>query len=158
MRVVLFRVGRPPDDEDTALDAEEAKRARNGARGLAALELGVTRIFTSPWRGSRDVAELLAPALGVAVGRVAATDALRPVSPPHDLFRLLSAFIDSDSTVAVVGHAGQLDRVLALALTGQQAPVTPTKRAGAALLELDNLPRPDGELIWLLPMKVLAKL
>jgi len=70
----------------------------------------------------------------------------------------LFAFAAVDDEILCVGHAPHLDRALALAITGDRVPVTSLKKAGAAALELDDLPRPHGELSWLLPPKVLIEL
>ncbi|HEY1098446.1 MAG TPA: hypothetical protein VGF99_05945, partial [Myxococcota bacterium] len=94
----------------------------------------------------------------IAADRVIESDALLPQAAPYAIFHALHAFAGGDDEIIVVGHSPHLDRALALAITGEKVPVTSLKKAGAALLELDDLPRPHGDLVWLMPPKVLVEL
>lgn len=166
MRVLLFRHGiahdradpNCPDEADRALTEEGKKKTKKAARGLAVIGCKPTRVLASPYLRARESAELALDVFGLKADRLVTTDALLPDNPPYALFHVLFAFAGTDEEVLCVGHAPHLDRVLALAITGDRVPVTSLKKAGAALLELDDLPRTHGELTWLMPPKVLTEL
>jgi phosphohistidine phosphatase len=166
MRVILFRHGIahdradpacPPDPERQLTD-EGRKKTKRAARGLVWLDAKPTRILTSTLVRAQQTAVIAAEELGIAVNTIISTEALLPETPPYALFHALHAFSDTDEEVLVCGHAPNLDLVLALALTGGRQAVTRLKKAGAAMLECDDLPRPQGELVWLMPAKVLGSL
>lgn len=166
MRVILFRHGIAHDRSDPAcpVDAERAlteegrKKSRRAARGLCVLGCRPTRILTSPYLRARQTAEIAAEAFGLAADRITTTDALLPEAAPYAIFHALHAFAGTDGEILCAGHAPHLDRALALSITGGRVPVTSLKKAGAALLLLDELPRPNGELVWLVPPRVLTEL
>lgn len=166
MRVTLLRHGIAhdradpacPPDPERELTEEGRKKTKRVARGLRVLELRPTRILSSTLVRAQQTAVIAAEALDIPVNTIISTEALLPEAPPYALFHALHAFSDTDEEVLVCGHAPNLDLVLALALTGGRAPVTRMKKAGAALLLCDELPRPQGELVWLMPPKVLAVL
>lgn len=166
MRVVLFRHGiahdradpHCPPDPDRALTDEGKKKTKKAARGLAVVGCAPTRVLTSPYVRARQTAEIALETFDLGKDKLVVTDALLPEAAPYALFHALFAFAQSDEEVVCVGHAPHLDRALALAITGDRVPVTALKKAGAALLELDDLPRPHGELSWLMPPKVLVEL
>jgi phosphohistidine phosphatase len=166
MRVILLRHGIAQDRADPACPAdperpltdEGEKKTRKVARGLARVGVKPVRVLTSPYVRARQTATIAAEALGVAAERLIVTDSLLPEAAPYALFHALHAFAHVDAEILCVGHAPHLDRALALSITGDKVPVTSLKKAGAALLEVDDLPRPHGELVWLMPPKVLAEL
>lgn len=165
MRVVLFRHGIAhdradpacPPDPERALTDEGRKKTRKAARGLQLMGCKPTRILTSPYVRARETADVVAEVLGVGGAHII-TDALLPNAPPYAIFHALHAFEGTDEEIVCVGHSPHLDRALALSITGDRVPVTSLKKAGAALLEVDDLPRPHGELMWLVPPKVLVEL
>ncbi len=166
MRVILFRHGiahdradpHCPVDPERELTEEGRKKTRKAAKGLVVVGCAPTRVLTSPYARARQTAELALEAFGLAKDRLVVTEALLPEAAPYALFHALFAFAQTDEEVVCVGHAPHLDRALALSMTGDRVPVTSLKKAGAALLELDDLPRPHGELSWLMPPKVLVEL
>ncbi len=166
MRVILLRHGIAhdradpdcPADPERELTPEGDKKTRKVVKGLRAVGCAPTRILTSPYRRARETAALAAEAFAIDQAMVTLTDALLPEAAPHALFQQLYAFHNSDEEVLCAGHAPNLDKVIALALTGERAPVTALKKAGAALVTVDDLPRTRGALVWLMPPKVLADL
>jgi phosphohistidine phosphatase len=149
-----------PPDPERALTDEGRKRTRRACRGLATLQLGATRVLTSPYVRARQTAEIAAAELSVDAARFTYTAALLPDAPPYVVFHALHAFTDTDEAIVCVGHAPHLDRAITLALTGAvgMPPIAQLKKAGACLLVVDDLPRTRGELAWLLPPKVLSSL
>lgn len=166
MRVVLFRHGiahdradpHCPADPERALTDEGRKKTKKAAKGLAVLGCTPTRVLTSPYVRARQTAEIALETFDLNKDKLVVTDALLPEAAPYALFHALFAFAQADEEIICVGHAPHLDRALALSITGDRVPVTSLKKAGAALLDLDDLPRPHGELAWLLPPKVLVEL
>ncbi|MCC7072994.1 MAG: phosphohistidine phosphatase SixA [Deltaproteobacteria bacterium] len=166
MRVILLRHGIAhdradpdcPADPERELTPDGERKTRKVAKGLVALGCAPTRILTSPYRRARETAALAADAFGLDKAKLTLTEALLPEAAPHALYQQLYAFHNSDEEVLCAGHAPNLDKVIALALTGERAPVTALKKAGAALLAVDDLPRTRGTLVWLMPPKVLADL
>ena len=152
MRVILLRHGIAWDRADPACPADPErpltddgqKKTRKVARGLARVGVRPVRVLTSPYVRARQTATIATEELGVAAERIVVTDALLPEAAPYAIFHALHAFAHVDAEILCVGHAPHLDRALALSIT--------------ALLEVDDLPRPHGELVWLMPPKVLAEL
>ncbi len=166
MRVILLRHGIAHDRADPAcpadpereLTVEGQKKTRKVARGLREIGCAPTRILTSPYRRARETADLVAEAFGLDASKVTLTESLLPEAAPHALFQQLYAFHNADEEVLCAGHAPNLDKVIAVALTGERSPVTALKKAGAALLNIEDLPRTKGSLVWLMPPKVLGDL
>jgi phosphohistidine phosphatase len=166
VRVILFRHGIAhdradpdcPPDPDRALTDEGKKKTKKSAKGLKEVGCAPTRILTSPYLRAKETAAICAEALGLAESKVTLTDALLPEAAPYALFHALYAFHGSDEEILCVGHAPNVDKVIAVALTGERAPVTSLKKAGAAMLLVEDLPRTRGELVWLIPPKVLTAL
>lgn len=166
MNVLLFRHGLAHDqadpvcpvDSERALTDDGRKKTRKSAKGLKAMGHAPTRILTSPYLRAKETAALLAEVLGIDASMVTITDALLPEAAPYSLFHALYAFHATDEEIVCVGHAPNLDKVIAVALTGERAPVTELKKSGCCLLQVDDLPRTHGTLIWLIPPKVLGAL
>jgi phosphohistidine phosphatase len=166
MRVILLRHGIAwdradpacPPDPERPLTEEGHKKTRKVAKGLVRLGVKPTRVLTSPYERARQTAAIVTETCGLAPDHVIVTDSLLPEAAPYAIFHALHAFAHTDAEIVCVGHAPHLDRALALSITGDKVPVTSLKKAGAALLEVDDLPRLHGELVWLMPPKVLAEL
>lgn len=166
MRVVLLRHGiahdradpQCPVDPERSLTDEGRKKAKKACRGLFAIGCRPTRILTSPFVRARQTAELALEVFDLGKEQLIVTEALLPDTAPYALFHALFAFAQIDEEIMCVGHAPHLDRALALSITGERVPVTSLKKAGAALLEVDDLPRPQGELSWLMLPRVLVEL
>lgn len=166
MQVVLFRHGIAhdradpscPPDPERALTDEGRKKTRKAAKGLLKMGVRPTRILASPYVRARETAAIVGEVLGIVDSRVTLSDALLPEAAPYALFHALYAFHASDELILCAGHAPNLDKVIALALTGERAPVTELKKSGAALLDVEDLPRTHGKLVWLIPPKVLGDL
>ena len=166
MRVILFRHGiahdradpHCPPDPDRALTDEGRKKTRKSAKGLKEMACAPTRVLASPYVRAKATAAICAEVFGLPDAKVTLTDALLPEAPPYALFHALFAYHGSDEEILCVGHAPNVDKVIAVALTGERAPVTSLKKSGAALLLVEDLPRTRGELLWLIPPKVLASL
>lgn len=166
MKVVLFRHGIAhdradpdcPPDPERALTDDGKKKTRKSAKGLKAMGMAPTRILTSPYKRAKETAAICAEVLGIDHSKVTMTDALLPEAAPYAIYHALYAFHATDEEVICVGHAPNIDRVIAVALTGERAPVTELKKSGACLLAVDDLPRTKAALVWMIPPRVLGGL
>lgn len=166
MRVILFRHGiahdradpNCPPDPERELTEEGKKKTRKSAKGLKAMGVAPTRILTSPYKRAKETAAIVAEVLGIEGSKVTITDALLPEAAPYSIYHALYAFHATDEEVVCVGHAPNIDRVIAVSLTGERAPVTELKKSGACLLAVEDLPRTKGALVWMIPPKVLGEI
>jgi len=138
-------------DADRALTAEGAARAEAVGRGLAALEPGIARIVTSPYRRARQTAEAAAKALGLA-GQVAESRALEPERDPEEILREI---VSGDGDVLLVGHQPHMGALFGLLVGGRGVEI-PMKKASVARITVDG--RWSGTLRAYLPAKMLESL
>jgi phosphohistidine phosphatase len=135
-------------DADRALTSDGRNRAREVARGLAALEPGIERVVTSPYVRARQTAEPAAAALGL--GReISESRALEPERDPEEILRELAA---DPRDVLLVGHQPHLGALLGLLVGGKGVEI-PMKKASIARIELTG--RWAGTLKAYLPPRVL---
>lgn len=161
MHILLFRHGpagerdplRWPDDRGRPLTDKGSSRTRSAARGLVALEPGLTRIFTSPLTRCADTATLLA-AEAEDAGKPVALEALSPGGSWREVMARLQEE-PVDARVALVGHEPDLGKLAGVLLFGAPAAL-PLKKAGACMIVFEG--RADfggGELRWLLTPRLL---
>lgn len=138
-------------DSDRALTPEGTARARAVALGLAALEPGIGRVITSPYRRARQTADAAAAALGLS-GSLSESRALEPENDPQEILREVSA---GSGDVLLVGHQPHLGSLLGL-LVGGESVELPMKKAAVARVTLTG--RWSGVLKAFLPPRVLEQL
>ncbi|HVB35616.1 MAG TPA: histidine phosphatase family protein [Candidatus Acidoferrales bacterium] len=163
MKVHLFRHGiaidrndpASPPDEDRFLTPKGITKTEAAARGLRALGIKPGIILTSPLLRAVQTAEIACNALGYPVKKLRHTDALKSEAKPAQLFDEL-AKIKSDEVICV-GHAPNLDEVIAYAI-GSHSAVTSLKKAGFASLEIADSPRPRGSIVAIYTPKALRLL
>jgi phosphohistidine phosphatase len=161
MQLILFRHGIAVDRDDPDCPPDEArpltpkgvKRTRAAARGLATLA-APRLILTSPLVRARQTADLAAEALGLGKRAIKVTTSLVPDALPDELLEELMAL--RRNPVCCVGHAPNLDLVLAEALGMRERPPVRLKKAGAACLELD--PGNGSRLVWVMEPGALRRL
>ena len=145
------RPGGPPDG-DRPLTADGALRTRKAARGLRRLGVAPGRVLSSPFRRAVETARIAMQVLGTPRARCRTTVTLLPDRPADAVLALVRR--SNARNVLCVGHAPNLDLVLAAAI-GSEAPVTALRKAGAAAIEIV---RGRGRLVWLLEPKALRRL
>ncbi len=165
MRVILLRHGiavdrtdpKCPPEPDRPLTAEGVSKTKAAARGLRAIDVRPDLVLASPYVRARQTAEIAAEILGVR--GPGPCDALLPGAPPEAIVAFLRERSDA-TEVLCAGHEPNLSFVLArLALGHADGPLfAPLKKAGAALLETDLADDSPGELLWLLPPRILRDL
>jgi phosphohistidine phosphatase len=139
------------DDRLRPLTPRGVTRMRAEAVTLARLGLGRPVILTSPLTRCRQTAAIAAAALNLD-DQVCEDDRLAPGFDLEDLDAILAEHPDRD-TFLLVGHEPDFSWVVS-ELTGGSAIVF--KKGGLARVDL--LPRPPvaGDLVWLIPPKVLV--
>jgi phosphohistidine phosphatase len=153
MQLILLRHGiaenGSPDlaDAERPLSALGKKRTRRAASGLQALGVEPERILSSSLLRALQTAKIVIDELGLSEERWSRTGTLDPLQPASTFLAHLWARPPSDCTLCV-GHAPNLDLILAQLLGGQAHPVSYLGKAGAASLQLYSARR--AELNWLL--------
>jgi phosphohistidine phosphatase len=169
MEVVLLRHGiaaelsemprreGPPAWRDSGrpLTDEGRRKVLRAGKGLRALGVRPDVVLHSGLLRAAQTAELVAESVRPRRSGFVVTDALEPDADPRRLFSELAAL--RAKSVLAVGHAPNLDRVIALACGAPGRLVAELGKAGAACLELPDSGRPAGRLVWLLTPKLLRK-
>ena len=157
MQLILFRHGiaeerRPDlDDADRRLTTLGIERTRLAARGLASLYSAIDRILTSPKLRALETAQLLGEAVGKPV------EVCEPLAE-EDLEAMIGVVQDLDDRATVfVGHEPMLSILAQQLCGGQNGVEIYLKKAGAVVIELEDL-QTVGILEALLPPKVLRAL
>jgi phosphohistidine phosphatase len=163
MRIYVVRHGAAIDREDTKcpseaeryLTEEGIEKTKEAGRGVARLGARADLLLSSPYVRAWQTAEIFAGALGYAKPKIRRTDLLLPSANAGLLFRELAKEKDSWE-VFLFGHGPQVDDMIALAL-GAKRDCTALRKSGVALIELDRVWPPSGELLWLATPKLLRR-
>jgi phosphohistidine phosphatase len=143
----------PGADADRPLTEKGRARMERAAKALAALDLGIDALVTSPLLRAKQTAAIVAKRLGHATR-------LREDARLADGFglALLHAILvehGDASAVMLVGHEPSMSRLVAELAGGAAVAFKP------GTVACIDLPRPNsvqGTLIWFAPAKVLAAL
>src|SRR5262249_2957074 len=138
-------------DADRELTAEGLKRAERVARGLAALEPGIARLLTAPYRAAPRRAGPAARELGLE-RETTSTRALEPHADPEDVLEELAA--EGGASALLVGHEPHLSALLGRLIGGPGLSL-PLKKASVAWVEREGR---SGTLRALLPARVLERI
>lgn len=163
MRLYLMRHGIAIDRTDPACPPEVDRfltprgiaKTKAAARGLCAIGIKPGVILVSPLLRAVQTAEIVCEALGYPVKKLRQTEALKPEAKPAVLFEEISAVKAGE--VLCVGHAPNLDLVIALGI-GSHSTVTALKKAGCAALDMENFSPPRGSIISVYLPKTLRQL
>jgi len=130
-----------PDDDLRPLTAHGKQRTKAVARGMAAMELGINRIITSPLVRADQTARIVAGALRMSGDLLSVSEALRPDRAPPEILPELTAHA-GDSGILLVGHEPHLSQLVSWLLTGSEEGMQMNfKKAGLACVECTVLPR-----------------
>lgn len=136
-------------DEERPLTKKGRKEVEQIARALKALKVRPQEILTSPLPRAQDTAQIVAQQLDI---ECVVSPLLAPGFGLHSLRQLLTDLPDKD--LLLVGH--EPDFSLALSqVTGGSVRMA---KAGLARVDLENVADLRGELVWLVPPKILKEI
>ncbi len=138
-------------DADRTLTEDGHKRAREVARGLAALEPAIELVLTSPYARARQTADPAARALKLS-GRLRETSALEPDRDPDEVLGELRS--EKVESVLLVGHEPHMGALLGRLVFGRAGHAIPMKKAAVARVSWEG--SGAGSLRALMPPKLLA--
>jgi phosphohistidine phosphatase len=119
-------------DELRPLTPQGEKKMQRIARGLRALNVEFSRLYSSPLVRATQTAEVVRKAL--RINSIEQTDAMLPEASPQALLSVLNE-LPADAIVGFVGHEPHLGYLLSFLLSGQRAPFAAFKKGGVACLE-----------------------
>ncbi len=148
------RMASPKKDEKRGLDKEGIEQCGYVGRALAALDVQVDAILSSPLKRSMQTASLIGNEMGFE-GKLQIDAALRPQATFADFRKLLDKCARYEA-IMVVGHNPNLSEFLGRVISpaGCEAAVELRKGAVAKV----ELRRSSGWLSWCLTPKVLRTL
>src|SRR6266849_6177300 len=147
-------VSNPKKDEKRALDEVGVEQCGNVGRALAALDIQVDVIISSPLKRAAQTASLVGNEISYE-GKLQLEDALRPGASFADFRKLLDKYAKYDAMM-VVGHNPNLSEFLGRCIseTGCEATVE-LKKGAVAKVETS---RNSSALHWCLTPKLLRAL
>src|ERR1700739_2512126 len=148
------RMVSPKKDEKRGLDKEGIEQCGYVGRALAALDVQVDAIISSPLKRSTQTASLVGNEMGFE-GKLQIEPALRPQATFAEFRKLLDKYARHEA-IMVVGHNSNLSEFLGriISATGCEAATDLRKGAVARV----DLRRSSGSLSWFLTPKVLRTL
>jgi phosphohistidine phosphatase len=144
----------PKKDEKRGLDQDGIEQCGYVGRALAALDVGVDAMISSPLKRATQTASLVANEMGFE-GKLQIENALRPEATLVDFRRLLAKYTKHEA-IMVVGHNPNLSQFLgrSVAERGGEASID-LKKGAVARVELN---RDSGVLNWCLTPKLVKTL
>jgi phosphohistidine phosphatase len=148
------RVSNPKKDEKRALDPSGIEQCGYVGRALAALDVHVEVLISSPLKRAAQTASLVGNEMGHE-GKLQFNDGLRPGATFADFRRLLGSYAKHDA-IMVVGHNPNLSEFAGRCISeaGCEA-VVDLKKGAVARIEIG---RNAGVLNWCLTPKILRML
>jgi phosphohistidine phosphatase len=137
----------PARDHERPLTKDGVKKMKEQARALADLDLKIDAILSSPYARAYQTADIVAGKLGL---EVKAEPLLAPGFNADKLAEIVQSFAD-DQALLLVGHEPNFSMVIA-EITGGRVQM---KKGTLARVDVNR--ELQGELVWLLPPKVLAR-
>jgi phosphohistidine phosphatase len=144
----------PKKDEKRALDETGVEQCGYVGRALAALNVQVEAILSSPLKRAAQTASLVGNEMGHE-GKLQLEDGLRPTATFADFRKLIDKYAKLDA-IMVVGHNPSLSEFLgrSISATGCEATVE-LKKGAVARVEMS---RNAASLTWCLTPKILRTL
>ena len=134
-------------DEERQLTEKGIRRMRKAVEGLAALEVEVDSIWTSPLRRAKETAELLAE-LPTFDGDIKVVSELAPGGDANVVMKRLMG-VGRGLRVALVGHEPDMSQLMMRLLGGCDEDGVIFKKGGVACLEIDgDTAPPRATLHW----------
>jgi phosphohistidine phosphatase len=138
------------DDAKRPLTDEGIEKMKRIAAALAALDLGLDVIVTSPLVRAKQTAEIVAHTLGAPL-----TEDAR-LAPGFNAEQLRALLLDHPDAraVMVVGHEPDFSETISALIGGGRIVC---RKGSVALVDLPDVSSRRAELVWLVPPKVLAR-
>jgi phosphohistidine phosphatase len=159
MRLYFLRHGQAGDREDwlgddfyRPLTTDGVKRMEREARTIAELDLGLDLIATSPLTRAKQTAEIVAKELGLQDRLVEDEDLGLDFS--YERLRSVIARHRDAGALMLVGHEPSMSRTIGRLVGGAKIDL---KKGALACVELVEGSATAGELLWLVPPKILAR-
>lgn len=156
MKLYFVRHGRAENREEwfredslRPLTKEGKQRMAVSAEKMQTLGLAPDAILTSPLVRARQTADIVADVLGVEVVEL---EALGPGFSVNRLQGVLADFADAESLM-LVGHEPDFSFTVEDLIGGGSVLV---KKGSLIRVDLDSLAPPRGELVWMIPPKLLV--
>ena len=147
-------VANPRKDEKRPLDKDGIEQCGIVGRALAALDVQVDTIISSPLKRAAQTASLVGNELSYE-GKLQFDDALRPGATFADFRRLLEKYARLEA-IMVVGHNPNLSEFLGRAITeGGRAASADLRKGAVAKVEMG---RTSGTMQWCVTPKILRTL
>jgi len=147
-------VPNPTQDEKRALDEEGIEQSTQMGRALAAMDVRVDAVISSPLKRATQTASLVANEIGFD-GKLQRTPALRP-SARVEAFRELLDRNRNLEAVAVVGHNPSLSQFLSLIISeGASEGSLDLKKGAVARVDVSG---GSGVLKWVMTPKIVQTL
>jgi phosphohistidine phosphatase len=144
----------PAKDEKRPLDDDGIAQCGHVGRALAAMDVHVDMVISSPLKRATQTASLVSNEIGYE-GKLQLDDALRPAASFRD-FRDLLTRSEKYESVMVVGHNPNLSEFLGrLISSGSAEAFIDLKKGAVAKVEVG---RRNGELHWCVTPKMLRTL
>ena len=141
-------------DSDRPLTKEGEEKTRQIATVLAAMDLQLDLILSSPFLRAKQTAEIVGEALGE---EVTFTDLLEPDANPSALIAEIND--EKPLRVMLVGHEPDLSQLISILITGQSNVSIELKKGGLCKLTSDKLTFGQcATLNWLLTPKQLRSM
>jgi phosphohistidine phosphatase len=148
------RLSSPKKDEKRGLDKEGIEQCGYVGRALAAMEVQVDAIISSPLKRSTQTASLVGNEMGFE-GKLQIEPALRPQAVFADFRKMLEKYTRHEA-IMVVGHNPNLSEFLGRIISDSGCEASAELRKGAvARVELR---RSSGTLYWCFTPKILRTL
>lgn len=156
MQLLIIRHGRAVDrdefmaagldDDERPLTEEGRARMRLAAAGLRTIVPSIGLLASSSLTRAQQTAVIVGQAFGIA--EIVHLAALRPGSRHEELVEWLGG-IETEDTVAVVGHNTHLSELAGFLLTGRADPFVEIRKGGAVMIDVRDLAKPgSGTLLW----------
>ncbi len=139
----------PAKDEKRPLDKDGIEQCGQIGRALAALDVHVDAIISSPLKRATQTASLVGNEIAFE-GKLAFDKALRPEASFEEFRNLLNRFAKAEE-IMVVGHNPSLSEFLSLLISGRSSEASVDLKKGAvARVDLAK----DATLAWCLTPKL----
>jgi phosphohistidine phosphatase len=142
-------------DDLRPLTKEGGKKMQRIARGLRALDVEFTHLYSSGLTRALQTADFVRKALSLE--DIRETEALTPDAAPQDILPVINE-LPADAVVGLVGHEPHMSTLLGFLLTGQRGSFAIFKKGGIACLEANHPVEPGKAMLkWMLePRQLMA--